>query len=77
VSGWGADADLLVVGSGVAGLTAALEASALGLRVLVVTKAAAEDGNTRWAQGGVAVVMGNGDSVHRHVVDTLDAGAGL
>ncbi|HVW42737.1 MAG TPA: L-aspartate oxidase [Amycolatopsis sp.] len=78
---WEARADLLVLGSGVAGLTAALRAQELGLRVLVVTKAAVEDGNTRWAQGGVAVVLDGehdqGDSVERHVEDTLIAGAGL
>lgn len=79
--GWEAVADLVVVGSGVAGLTAALRARELGLRVLLVTKAAIEDGNTRWAQGGVAVVLDGehdeGDSVARHVEDTLTAGAGL
>ncbi|WP_084143305.1 L-aspartate oxidase [Amycolatopsis taiwanensis] len=78
---WEARADLVVVGSGVAGLTAALRARELGLRVLLVTKAAIEDGNTRWAQGGVAVVLDgerdDGDSVARHVEDTLAAGAGL
>ncbi|HKS49014.1 MAG TPA: L-aspartate oxidase [Amycolatopsis sp.] len=80
-TGWEARADLVVVGSGVAGLTAALRARELGLRVLVVTKAAVADGNTRWAQGGVAVVLDGehdeGDSVARHVEDTLTAGAGL
>ena len=64
-----------------AGLSAALAARALGLRVLVVTKADADDGNTRWAQGGVAVVLPgqheHGDSVAAHVKDTLTAGAGL
>ncbi|MGQ0841021.1 L-aspartate oxidase [Actinokineospora sp.] len=78
---WEAGADLVVVGTGVAGLTAALRAHSLGLRVLVVTKGSAEDGNTRWAQGGVAVVLpgehDEGDSVERHVADTLVAGAGL
>ncbi|HEY0637480.1 MAG TPA: FAD-dependent oxidoreductase, partial [Pseudonocardiaceae bacterium] len=76
---WLADADLVVVGSGVAGLTAALEARALGLRVVVVTKGAADEGNTRWAQGGVAVVTGDdpADSIAAHVTDTLVAGAGL
>ncbi|APU19976.1 L-aspartate oxidase [Actinoalloteichus sp. GBA129-24] len=81
---WEADADVLVVGTGVAGLTAALHAQRLGLRVLVVTKGAAEDGNTRWAQGGVAVVLDDRtseaaavDSVDRHVTDTTAAGAGL
>lgn len=71
-------ADLVVVGTGVAGLTAALRATELGLRVVVVTKATVEDGNTRWAQGGVAVVLPDtGDSVEAHVADTLSAGAGL
>ena len=67
-AGWEAAADLVVVGSGVAGLSAALAATELGLRVLVVTKAEAGDGNTRWAQGGVAVVLPDehepGDSVY-------------
>ncbi|ROP40926.1 L-aspartate oxidase [Saccharothrix texasensis] len=81
---WEARADLLVVGTGVAGLTAALRARELGLRVLVVTKAAGEDGNTRWAQGGVAVVLpdehdadSTADTIELHVRDTLVAGAGL
>ena len=62
---WDAEADLIVVGSGVAGLTAALEARALGLRVLVVSKDAMEESNTRWAQGGVAVVLLVLDMVRR------------
>ncbi|RKT56846.1 L-aspartate oxidase [Saccharothrix australiensis] len=78
---WEAGADLVVVGTGVAGLTAALRARELGLRVLVVTKAGQADGNTRWAQGGVAVVLPGehdaGDTVEAHVADTLVAGAGL
>jgi L-aspartate oxidase len=78
---WEARADLVIVGTGVAGLTAALAARRLGLRVLVVTKASASDGNTRWAQGGVAVVLPDehdpGDTVARHVGDTLMAGVGL
>jgi L-aspartate oxidase len=79
MSTWEASADLVVVGSGVAGLTAALDAAGLGLRVVVVTKDAADAGSTRWAQGGVAVVLGDvpGDSVQAHVSDTLAAGAGL
>ncbi len=77
--GWEAAADLVVVGSGVAGLTAALDAAELGLRVVVVTKEAVDSGSTRWAQGGVAVVLGDvpGDSVEAHIADTLTAGAGL
>ncbi len=79
--GWDAGADLVVVGSGVAGLTAALHAMRLGLRVVVVTKSTVDDGNTRWAQGGVAAVLPGqhdpGDSVARHAEDTVTAGAGL
>ena len=78
---WEAGADLVVVGTGVAGLSAALHARELGLRVLVVTKAAIDNGNTRWAQGGVAVVLPGeheaGDTVTQHIEDTLTAGAGL
>ncbi|WP_027927300.1 L-aspartate oxidase [Amycolatopsis benzoatilytica] len=78
---WEARADVVVIGSGVAGLTAALRARELGLHVLVVTKAAVSDGNTRWAQGGVAVVLDGerdeGDTVEKHTSDTLTAGAGL
>ncbi|WP_232662165.1 L-aspartate oxidase [Pseudonocardia sp. TRM90224] len=76
---WDAQADLIVVGSGVAGLTAALDAAELGLRVVVVTKDAVDAGSTRWAQGGVAVVVGDiaGDTVDAHVADTLEAGGGL
>lgn len=78
---WEAAADVVVVGTGVAGLTAALRAREVGLRVLVVSKDGAESGNTGWAQGGVAVVRAGerdeGDSVRRHVRDTLEAGAGL
>ena len=79
MNGWAAEAELVVVGTGVAGLTAAVEAARLGVRVVVVTKDAPDAGSTRWAQGGVAVVMGDmpGDSVAAHVADTLTAGAGL
>lgn len=78
-SQWEADADLVVVGSGVAGLTAALDAAELGLRVVVVTKDVADAGSTRFAQGGVAVVLGDvpGDTLEAHVADTIVAGAGL
>ncbi|SDE62824.1 L-aspartate oxidase [Pseudonocardia oroxyli] len=79
MSTWEASADLVVVGSGVAGLTAALDAAEAGLRVVVVTKDAVSEGSTRWAQGGVAVVLGDiaGDTVEAHVADTLAAGGGL
>uniref|UniRef100_UPI00066269FF FAD-binding protein n=1 Tax=Saccharomonospora saliphila TaxID=369829 RepID=UPI00066269FF len=75
---WDATADLVVLGSGVAGLTAASRGRELGLRVLVVTKGAISDGSTRWAQGGVAVVLDEEtDSVAGHAADTVNAGAGL
>jgi L-aspartate oxidase len=69
--------NVLVVGSGVAGLTAALHAHEAGHRVTVVTKGALGDGSTGFAQGGVAGVYGPGDSAQRHAADTMDAGAGL
>jgi L-aspartate oxidase len=69
---------VLVVGSGVAGLTAALEAVARpGVEVVLLTKADLATSNTRWAQGGVAVVTDADDTVAAHVADTLAAGAGL
>ncbi|GGR12098.1 L-aspartate oxidase [Streptomyces roseolus] len=75
--GWAIDADVVVVGSGVAGLTAALRCSAAGLRTVVVTKANLDDGSTRWAQGGIAAALGEGDTPGQHLDDTLVAGAGL
>ncbi len=73
-----AELDLVVCGSGVAGLTAAVRAAATGLRVGVVTKGELEQSTTRWAQGGVAAVLGEDeDSVDSHLADTLAAGAGL
>ncbi|MFF5423934.1 MULTISPECIES: L-aspartate oxidase [unclassified Streptomyces] len=75
--GWAIDADVVVVGSGVAGLTAALRCTAAGLRTVVVTKANLDDGSTRWAQGGIAAALGEGDTPAQHRDDTLVAGAGL
>ncbi|MDT7680210.1 MAG: L-aspartate oxidase, partial [Pseudonocardiales bacterium] len=74
---WEARADLVVVGSGVAGMTAALEARDLGLRVLVVTKDVLAAGSTRWAQGGIAAALGPDDTAEAHLADTLVAGVGL
>jgi L-aspartate oxidase len=68
---------VLVVGSGIAGLTAALESVDAGHDVTLVSKADLALSNTRFAQGGVAVVLGEDDSVAEHVQDTLAAGAGL
>ncbi|CAL9475476.1 L-aspartate oxidase [Streptomyces sp. enrichment culture] len=75
--GWSIDADVVVVGSGVAGLTAALRCEAAGLTTVVVTKARLDDGSTRWAQGGIAAALGDGDTPEQHLDDTLVAGAGL
>jgi len=77
--GWTRRADVVVVGSGVAGVTAALNAhEALpGRNVLLVTKSLLDDGSTRWAQGGIAAALGPGDTPEQHSRDTLVAGAGL
>ncbi|MFJ5811783.1 L-aspartate oxidase [Streptomyces sp. NBC_01426] len=75
--GWSLDADVVVVGSGVAGLTVALRCAAAGRRTVVVTKARLDDGSTRWAQGGIAAALGDGDTPEQHLDDTLVAGAGL
>ncbi|HET6855580.1 MAG TPA: L-aspartate oxidase [Streptomyces sp.] len=75
--GWSIEADVVVVGSGVAGLTAALRCTTAGLRTVVVTKARLDDGSTRWAQGGIAAALGDGDTPEQHLDDTLVAGAGL
>jgi L-aspartate oxidase len=71
--------DVLVVGSGVAGLSAAVRAAAIPrMRVGVLTKAELSQAATRWAQGGVAAVLGGDeDSTDSHLADTLAAGAGL
>ena len=68
--------DVLVIGSGLAGLTAALQLAPTH-RVAVLTKRAMSDGSSGWAQGGIAAVLAKGDSFDAHVDDTLVAGAGL
>ncbi len=68
--------DVLIVGSGLAGLSAALHLAPTH-RVAVLTKRAMTDGSTAWAQGGIAAVLAEGDSFDAHVQDTLVAGAGL
>ncbi|MGI9197057.1 MAG: L-aspartate oxidase [Candidatus Nanopelagicales bacterium] len=75
--GWTAEGDVVVVGSGVAGLTAALHARRTGRRVLLVTKGRVEEGSTRWAQGGIAAALAEDDTPQEHLTDTLVAGAGL
>ena len=71
--------DVLVIGSGVAGLSAAVRLAQLGgARVGVLTKGELEQSTTRWAQGGIAAVLpGDEDSTDLHLADTLRAGAGL
>ncbi|GAA1798064.1 L-aspartate oxidase [Nocardioides hankookensis] len=74
--GWTTTADVVVVGSGIAGLTAALRLRNEVDKVLVVTKDVLAAGSTQWAQGGIAAALGPGDTPHEHEVDTLVAGAG-
>ena len=68
--------DFVVVGTGVSGLSFALEASKHG-SVAVITKRASENSNTAWAQGGICCVADDEDSFESHIADTVDAGAGL
>ncbi|HEV2374708.1 MAG TPA: L-aspartate oxidase [Streptosporangiaceae bacterium] len=74
---WERAADVVVVGSGAAGISAALAASAHGRRVLLVVKGGLAGGATPLAQGGLAAALGPGDSPALHQRDTLVAGAGL
>ena len=68
--------DVIVLGSGAAGLTAALNL-AQTLKVAVLAKTALSDGSTNWAQGGIAAVLEQGDTFESHIEDTMIAGAGL
>ncbi len=70
------DHDVLIVGSGAAGLTAAL-VLAERLKVLVLAKGALDAGSTAWAQGGIAAVLDQGDTFEDHIRDTMVAGGGL
>ncbi|MDL4774028.1 L-aspartate oxidase [Spirillospora sp. NBC_01491] len=74
--GWTADTDIVVIGSGIAGLVAALRCRPHG-RVLLVTKALLDAGSTRWAQGGIAAALAPDDTPAEHLADTLTAGVGL
>jgi L-aspartate oxidase len=75
--GWVVEADAVVVGSGIAGLTAALELRTRVPRVLLVTKDTLASGSTVWAQGGIAAALDPTDSPAAHLQDTLVAGVGL
>ncbi len=69
-------ADFIIIGSGIAGVRAAIELSTVG-RVAVLTKSRADESNTEYAQGGIAVVLNDDDEVRLHYRDTLAAGDGL
>jgi len=77
--GWRRDADVVVVGSGVAGVTTvlAIRRALPAARIVLATKSVLDDGSTRWAQGGIAAALGPGDSPADHLKDTLIAGAGI
>ncbi|KZM79446.1 L-aspartate oxidase [Cellulosimicrobium sp. I38E] len=75
--GWTTTADVVVVGSGIAGLTAALELRTRVPRVLLVTKGELSSGSTVWAQGGIAAALDPEDSPEAHLADTLVAGVGV
>ncbi|MGH3241761.1 MAG: L-aspartate oxidase [Spirillospora sp.] len=74
--GWTTETDVVVIGSGIAGLVAALRCRPRG-RVLLVTKALLDAGSTRWAQGGIAAALAPDDTPEEHLADTLTAGVGL
>src|SRR3546814_17344972 len=70
------DADVIIIGSGAAGRTAALTL-APRLKVVVLAKSNISSGSTAWAQGGIAAVLEPGDTFESHIDDTMTAGAGL
>src|SRR6476660_2925962 len=74
--GWTTTSDVVVIGSGIAGLTAALRLRGQVDKVLLVTKDVLAAGSTQWAQGGIAAALGPEDTPEQHERDTLVAGAG-
>ncbi|WP_062379556.1 L-aspartate oxidase [Demequina pelophila] len=75
--GWTIEADVIVVGTGIAGLTTALDLREKVDRVLLVTKGVLSSGATVWAQGGIAAALDPEDTPEEHLADTLTAGVGL
>ena len=73
---WSVETDVVVLGSGAAGLSAALAMRPVR-DVLLITKDTLDAGSTNWAQGGLAAVLDPNDSIENHVQDTLEAGGGL
>src|SRR5215475_11733686 len=71
------ETDFIVIGSGIAGLRAAIELAQNGARVTVLTKDRTGESNTEYAQGGIAVVLSDDDRAELHEEDTLYAGDGL
>ncbi|HPG30311.1 MAG TPA: FAD-binding protein, partial [bacterium] len=71
------EADVLVIGSGAAGLISAISAAEEKNRVMIISKTKLNSGSTPLAQGGISVVLSETDSVENHINDTLKAGAGL
>jgi L-aspartate oxidase len=71
------ETDFIVIGSGIAGLRAAIELARVGARVTVLTKESTTESNTEYAQGGIAVALSEEDEVSLHEEDTINAGAGL
>jgi len=74
--GWTTTSDVVVIGSGIAGLTAALRLRGQVEKILLVTKDVLAAGSTQWAQGGIAAALGPEDTPEQHERDTLVAGAG-
>lgn len=70
------ETDFLVIGSGISGLSFALQATEYG-KVVMITKKEAAESNTNYAQGGIAAVMGENDDFRYHIADTLKVGEGL
>lgn len=70
------DYDILIIGSGAAGLSLALQAASFA-RIAVLSKGSLSQGATYWAQGGIAAVLDELDSIDEHIADTLDSGGGL